>query len=50
MNTTIRTSSGQAKVLASYRCDEGVRQLVGQRINGSAALATFPPAARGGST
>jgi hypothetical protein len=39
---TIRTSSGQAKILASYRCDEGVRQLVGQGINGTVVLSDIP--------
>jgi hypothetical protein len=34
--------SGRPVVLARYRCDEGVRQLVGQRINGKVALSDIP--------
>ena len=31
---TTEKATGQAKVLATYECDEGQRQLVGQRVDG----------------
>jgi hypothetical protein len=42
MDTTTPPTAGQPQILASYRCDEGTRQLVGQRINGSVALSDIP--------
>jgi hypothetical protein len=35
-------TAGRAVVLATYRCDEGVRELVAQRINGRVALSDIP--------
>ena len=34
--------AGEPQVLATYECDEGTRQLVGQRINGSVAVSDVP--------
>jgi len=31
---TTEQATGKPKVLATYRCDEGTRQLVGQRVDG----------------
>jgi hypothetical protein len=47
MTTTTRTAPGQPRVLVSYHCFEGTRQLVGQRINGSVALSDIPCGDRG---
>ena len=35
-------TTGEAKVLATYECDEGTRQLVGKRISGTVALSDIP--------
>jgi hypothetical protein len=35
-------ATGEQKVLATYECDEGTRQLVGQRIDGQVALSDIP--------
>ena len=40
--STPNSTAGAAKVLATYRCDEGERQLVAQRINGTVALTDIP--------
>ncbi len=32
--TATAPATGSAKVLATYECDEGTRQLVGQRVDG----------------
>jgi hypothetical protein len=44
MNATraARPATGEQKVLATYECDEGTRQLVGQRIDGRVALSDIP--------
>ena len=47
MDTTTHTSPGQPQILASYRCDEGLRRLVGQRINGTVALSDIPAGDQG---
>jgi hypothetical protein len=49
MNATAaaRPEPGQQKVLATYECDEGARQLVGQRIDGQAALSDIPASDHG---
>ena len=31
---TTENTTGQARVLATYECDEGERELVGQRVDG----------------
>jgi hypothetical protein len=41
------TTSGEPTVLASYDCDEGTRQLVGQRIDGRVALSDVPASDQG---
>jgi hypothetical protein len=33
---------GTAKVLATYSCDEGLRRLVGERVDGRVALSDVP--------
>jgi hypothetical protein len=42
--TTTRTSSSSAeqRVLATYSCDDGVRQLVSQRVKGRVFLSDIP--------
>ena len=40
MSTT--TQAGEQKVLASYETDEGERQLVAQRVQGTVALSDIP--------
>ena len=50
MDTTTHTSPGPPQILASYRCDEGLRRLVGQRINGTVALSDIPAGDQGRST
>ncbi len=40
--TTAKQPTGQPKVLASYDCDEGARQLVAQRVKGVVALSDIP--------
>jgi hypothetical protein len=48
--TTTATSSpasGDPTVLASYKCDEGTRKLVGQRIDGRVALSDVPAGEQG---
>lgn len=42
MNTDTTPSTGTSRILARYDCDEGPRQLVGQRINGTVALSDVP--------
>jgi hypothetical protein len=43
MSATAATqATGEPNVLASYDTDDGVRQLVGQRINGSVAVSDVP--------
>jgi hypothetical protein len=37
-----KPATGRAKVLATYQCDEGSRELVAQRINGRVALSDVP--------
>ena len=43
MTATAPPASGKPTVVASYDCDEGTRQLVGQRIDGRVALSDVPP-------
>jgi len=45
MSTT--TQAGEQKVLASYETDEGERQLVAQRVQGTVALSDIPTADHG---
>ena len=45
--TTAQHQAGEPKVLARYECDEGTRQLVGQRINGVVALSDVPAGEQG---
>jgi hypothetical protein len=47
MTATARPTAGEPTVLATYRCDEGPRQLVGQRIEGRVALSDVPVGDRG---
>jgi hypothetical protein len=49
MNATAaaRPGAGAPRVLASYECDEGTRQLVGQRIEGRVALSDVPAGDQG---
>jgi hypothetical protein len=37
-----RPATGEPEVRATYECDEGTRQLVGQRISGRVALSDVP--------
>jgi hypothetical protein len=39
--------TGEPRVLASYQCDEGTRQLVAQRIDGTVALSDLPTGEQG---
>ena len=34
--------TGEPQILATYQCEEGTRQLVGQRIRGTVALSDIP--------
>jgi hypothetical protein len=47
MTATSRPASGEPTVLATYECDEGTRQLVGQRIDGRVALSDVPAGDQG---
>jgi hypothetical protein len=47
MTATAPPASGEPTVLASYECDEGTRQLVGQRIDGRVALSDVPASDQG---
>jgi hypothetical protein len=47
MTATAPPASGKPTVLASYDCDEGTRQLVGQRIAGRVALSDVPTSDQG---
>lgn len=40
--TAARAATGEPRVLATYECDEGTRELVAQRINGKVALSDVP--------
>lgn len=40
--TPTSPTTGEPEVRATYQCDEGTRQLVGQRINGRVALRDVP--------
>lgn len=40
--TATNTATGQPQILATYECDEGTRQRVGQRLNGRVALSDVP--------
>ncbi len=39
--------TGQQKVLATYQCHEGERQLVGQRVNGTVHISDIPTGEQG---
>ncbi len=45
--TASRPPTGEHTVLATYQCDEGTRQLVGQHINGRVALSDVPTGDQG---
>jgi hypothetical protein len=47
MTATSTPASGEPTVLATYECDEGTRQLVGQRIDGRVALSDVPTGDQG---
>jgi hypothetical protein len=40
--TASMPARGRPKILATYQCDEGIRRLVGQRIDGRVALSDIP--------
>jgi hypothetical protein len=40
--TSTTPTTSKPEVRATYECDEGTRQLVGQRINGRVALSDVP--------
>jgi len=42
MTAAAKPLTGEPQILASYECDEGTRQLVGQRIKGAVALSDIP--------
>jgi len=42
--TEISNATGNAQVLATYDCDEGRRQLVGQRVDGTVRITDRNPA------
>jgi hypothetical protein len=42
MTAVSKPATGRPKILATYECDEGARQLVAQRINGRVALSDVP--------
>lgn len=46
-NTAHKPVTGDPTILASYHSDEGIRQLVGQRINGTVAVSDIPAGDRG---
>ena len=45
--TAPRQTASQPRVLATYKCDEGTRQLVAQRIKGLVALSDTPSGDQG---
>jgi hypothetical protein len=47
MTATSTPASGEPTVVATYECDEGTRQLVGQRIDGRVALSDVPTGDQG---
>ena len=47
MTATAKPATGEPTLLATYQCDEGTRQLVGQRIDGRVALSDVPAGRRG---
>ena len=44
---TTEKRTGQQKVLATYQCHEGERQLVGQRVNGTVHISDIPTGEQG---
>ena len=42
MTTTTDQATGRPTVLATYHCDEGERQLVGQRVDGTVRVTDRP--------
>ena len=44
--TTTQQSTGEPKVLATYQCDEGERQLIGQRVDGIVRVTDQRPGGR----
>jgi hypothetical protein len=47
MTAAAKPATGEPTVLATYQCDEGTRQVVGQRIDGRVALSDVPAGDRG---
>jgi hypothetical protein len=47
MSPTARQATGEPTVLARYQSNQGTRQLVGQRINGSVAVSDIPAGGHG---
>ena len=45
--TATATTTGKAQVLATYDCDEGQRQLLGQRVNETVHISDIPTAEQG---
>jgi len=46
-DTATSPATGAAQVCGEYNCDEGRRQLVAQRINGTVALSDVPASDHG---
>jgi len=44
---TTEKRTGQQKILATYECHEGERQLVGQRVNGTVHISDIPTGEQG---
>ena len=44
---TTTTEAGAPKLLAEYRCDEGTRQLIGQRVNSAVHVSDVPAGDQG---
>jgi len=45
--TAAKPRTGQPQVLATYQCQEGTRQLISQRIDGTVALSDVPAGDQG---
>jgi hypothetical protein len=45
--TAIKPANGQPQILATYQSNEGTRQVVGQRINGTVAVSDIPAGDQG---
>ncbi len=44
--TTDEQTTGEPRVLATYQCDEGQRQLIGQRVDGVVRITDRRPGGR----